>query len=464
MRATGWRATIGSVLAAAVLAAAVLAAGPTRAEPPGEITLSIPEARQMAADALVRGQFALALQLAEALLSRDPQDYPALIQATTALIGLGRLEEAAGMARRAFRAARTAQQRVGAARLAASARFRAGQHLRAEFWLRRAFNSAGDAQSREILRREFATVRQENPFTASIGFSLAPNDNVNNGSSAETILIWNLPFVLSADARALSGIEAATSIGMKYRLSRNERQQTHLALSLYGRSYRLSPEARAAAPTVKGSDYAFAMAELSLLHERRIAALPGPSSAAVTAGRYWYGGAPYLDYQRLTLGQGFELGERLGARLSLGIERQVSILAGGAQSYVASLSGGLTLALAGGGSIDVELLASETASQDITNVNQALRGQITWSPGRPVLGGQLSLTLSAEKRDYPFSIYDAAGRHDLTVSGALNLTFSNIALYGFSPAIGFETSRTESNIGLYDRRSSGLRLGLRSTF
>ncbi len=462
---------------ALLLTAACAAGGAARAQaqqsasaqPPARqsanpVTLTIEQARTLAHSANASGQFDLALGVANGLLQRDPEDAGALIEAASALIGLGRYDEAVRMAARAFRAAGVPGTRVQAARLAASAQYRAHRYTLAEIWLRRAFNQAGDVKTRAVLREEFATVHRDNPLSMSFGFSMAPNDNINNGSSSETITIWNLPFVLSPDARALSGIEASASIQAKYRLSRSQVQETHLGVTLYQRSYELSDAAKAAAPGVKGSDYAFAMAELSLTHDRRFSGLSGPSSLALTAGRFWYGGAVYLDYARLSASQVFNLSARTSTNLQFGYETQLSHLSGGTVSNIVSLGGGVSRKLGNGDTLSANLLVSDTRSDDPTAENRAARLQASYSFARPVMGMRLSLNLSAERRDYGVSVYDSSGRHDRTLSGGISAVFPNVSFYGFSPSVSIETSRSESNVALYDRRSNAVRLGIQSTF
>ncbi len=450
------------ILAACVLAG-LGAALPAQAKEQ-TVTLTIGEARLLAANANAAGQYGLALGITEGLLKRDARDYLALMQTASADIGLGRYGAAATAARQAFHAARNRAERANAARIAASAQFRAKHFSRAEIWLRRAFNAADDGALKNVLRREFALVRQENPLSVTLNFSIAPNNNINNGSSSKTITIWNLPFVLSPDARALSGTEAALSIGVKYRISQSQVQQTHLGFTLYGRTYRFSAASRAAAPTKKGSDYAFAMAELSLTQNRRFAAMSAPTSFSLVAGQYWYGGKPYIAYARAGIAQGFSLSDRTGANLRLGYEVQSLKTSGGSLSRLLTLGGGINHALANNDRVSLDVQLSRTNSQDVTARNTATRLQLSYSFAKPIWGTQLSLNLSAEKRDYAKSIYDISGRHDLTVTAGANLLFSNVSYYGFSPSLSLETSRTNSNISLFRRESTAVRLGVQSTF
>ena len=114
----------------------------------------------MAERAALSGRFAVARSLALGLLQRDPNEFAALMILTTAEIGLGNWDAAVNAGRRAFRATDLDMQRVNAARLVASAHFRAGQHTRAELWLGRALTLAPDAGASAALRQDFAKGRQ----------------------------------------------------------------------------------------------------------------------------------------------------------------------------------------------------------------------------------------------------------------------------------------------------------------
>ena len=162
--------------------------------------------------------------------------------------------------------------------------------------------------------------------------------------------------------------------------------------------------------------------------------------------------------------QGFEISDRLNASLKFGYETQTSERAGGVQSQIASVGAGVSYQLANSDRIGLDVLASETGSEDVTSENSALRVQLSYALGRPVLGANVSFSLSGETRAYPVSVYDPAGRQDMTVAAGISMTFPDISFYGFSPTVTLESSRTDSNISLFDRESSGIRFGIQSTF
>lgn len=442
------------------LVSCLIWANPATAE---QVELSPAQAKALARDRLPTNP-SLAAGLAQALLQHIPNDVEALLLLAAAQISLGHYDDAAQNAQRAFALAPRGPIRVNAARLAASAHQRAGHHTRAELWLRRGLNNVTDANEQRALHQDFAAVRQANPLSANINFSLAPNSNINNGSNAEFIYIWNIPFQLSADARALSGFELAGSADLKYRLSESETHATQIGLNLFGRTFELSDASAAAAPNTSGSDYAFAQAELSFDHTRKFAALSGPSQITLSLGQNWYGGEPYTRYQRLTLSQDFQLSNTTGLQLSAHNTHEVSIRDGGIQSDYRALGASLSHQLGTGDRIGLSLSVEETGSDDPGRENIAKRAQLSYQLGKPLLGMALSGNLALEQRDYDFSVYDPSGRQDETISAGITAVFLNMSYFGFSPSLTLEASRTQSNVSLFDRESAGLRLGLQSTF
>ena len=428
------------------------------------VTLGIPEDRVIAERATKAGQFELARSIALGLLQRDPQDFAALMTLTAAEIGLGNWDAAVAAGRRAFRATSVNIQRMNAARLVASAHFRAGRHTRAEWWLRRALNLAPDRASQTALRQDFAQVRKTNPLALRLSFSTAPNNNVNNGSSSDTITIFGLPFVLSPDARALSGIEVSAGVDLKYRLSQSQNRATDVGLKLFGRTFKLSNTAQAAAPDVSGSDFSFALAEAFLMQTRRFRNTSGPTTIIVTAGKNWFGAAPYTCYGRLTAAQNFQLAATTGLVIAGGYEYQILISGGGTPSNIFTLGTTVSHRLQNRDALSLSLRLQETTSPDANLEYTSVRAGARYGFGRPVLGTHISLSVSAEKRDYDVSVYDLAGRHDLTLSAGATMVFPGISYFGFSPSLSAEASRTQSNVSLFDRDSVAVRLGVQSNF
>ena len=90
------------------------------------------------------------------------QGYGPLMNLAANAVRLGEWQAASVAAKAAFRAAGTDIERLNAARLVASAHFRAGQFSRAEWWLRRAANNASEGAGAAAVRQDFAQVSQAN--------------------------------------------------------------------------------------------------------------------------------------------------------------------------------------------------------------------------------------------------------------------------------------------------------------
>jgi len=389
--------------------------------------------------------------------------YTAALSQAAYEISIGNFPAAVRSGRAAFALARTDNEQVGAARLVASAHFRAGHYSRAEWWLRRALHNADDS-ALPILGQEFSAVRQKNPLRLRLSFSLAPSGNINNGSASEMVTIWDLPFVLNPDARALSGIEMALGVDATYNIARGRDFATDLGAILFGRTYELSPGARKTAPGVSGSDYGFAVAEVSIRHARRFPGTSGPSVFALHIGKNWYGGEPYTSYQRINFSQEFRPDNAISWQVFSSLEHQISIRDANTPSQIFTLGSSFSRKLENGDSLQVSLQGQQTTSTDPGKEYSAVKTGLRYGFARPVLGTGLSLSASIEGRDYDYSVYDLSGRQDLSLSAGATMVFANTSFFGFSPSLSIETSTTRSNIDLFDRRSVAVRMGVQSNF
>ena len=390
--------------------------------------------------------------------------YSAALSRAAYEISIGNFPAAVRSGRAAFALARTDNEQVGAARLVASAHFRAGHYSRAEWWLRRALHNADDS-ALPILGQEFSAVRQKNPLTVRLNFSLAPSDNINNGSPFETVKIGNLPHLLTPDARALSGLEMALFLDTTYRIAQADNFATNLGFILFGRAYELSPGAKNAAPDISAGDYNFGVVEVSINHARRFPGSSGPSVFALHIGQNWYGGAVYTRYQRFNVSQEFRPGGDIAWQVFSSFEHQVSPYNANTPSQIFTLGGSVTRNLKNGDGIKVSLQGQQTTSSDSNNEYYALKSSLRYGFGRPVLGNALSLSATLEARDYAYSFYEPTGRQDLSLSGGATMVFPNVSYFGFSPSVSVEARTKRSNVDLFDRRRSlAVRMGIQSNF
>lgn len=91
----------------------------------------------------------------------------------------------------------------------AHALFLAGDHDAARFHFTDLHRNAPSGQMRESFDAYLTAIRRERPYSLSGYVSIAPSTNINNRTTARTIMVNGLPFELSEDSRAQSGVGLA---------------------------------------------------------------------------------------------------------------------------------------------------------------------------------------------------------------------------------------------------------------
>lgn len=432
----------------------------------GPIALDAAAMRQLANQMLEAGEPGVTLDLTTALLQRDAQDTTALILRAQALRALGRSAEAREAARRAWQVAEGAPGRYGAAMAMAQALATEGRRTLAQFWLRRAVDQAPTPEAEARARRDFAYVRARNPWIFGFDFSIAPSNNVNNGSARGTMdLLGIIDLPIPPDMQALSGLDMAAALSATYRLPSTEVSRTEFELGFVQRSVVLSDEARAQAPTARASDFSFSSIEGSVL-QRRITGAPGQLLAfGGTIGHSWYGGSDLADYGLLAAGLDQRLSEFTVLNADLELNRQWRLDQPAQSSTTTTLTLGIDHWFAHLGRGIVELTGRETQSDSPEVAGYGSTARLAWQFARP-LPGNISLTtgLTLGYRVYPGSNYALGGRKDRTSELDLLLGFNDYDYLGFIPTLDIRASNTMSNADLFDAKAVGMTVGFRSAF
>lgn len=367
-------------------------------------------------------------------------------------------------ARQAYGLAATPVERVRAARLIASGYFAAGQFGRAERWLRRAHAAAPDAAIHAALEAEIRQVQRQNPLKLRLKFSIGPSDNVNNGSHRSSVLLWNRPFILSQTARALPGVAVFGGVNLNYRLARSKRSETTIGLMGFGRTHQLSQTARQTARGISGTDFSFAQAAISIGHKRRFSTLPGAAAVHVTYAKSWYSNEPLDHSLSLIADHVFRDRNRTRWRSFIGMTRRVALRDQRPVTRILTTGVEIEHVLGNRDLLTLSVLAQTArATEPKLNYSQTRLG-LRYGFARAMAGACISLSLAVNRVSFPYSPYAATGRHDTTVTGSATAVFRDAELYGFLPIMGLEVRRTLSNVDIFDRRSIGLRLGVRSEF
>lgn len=423
-----------------------------------------PENMKKAAFVLLqRGQPARALALADAVLTQFPEDATALILKSKAERDMGRYGPAHSSAKLAWAKAQDPRDQYGAALAAAQSLSSDGQKFRAQFWLRRAMQVAPTERAKMVAEKDFAYVKTRSRLALKFDLSIDPSSNVNNGSSSDIVWFLGLPFLLSGDAKALSGVTATLGVSGRYRLAETETAKTDLRFSIAQSTVALSGSAKAQAPAARGGDYAYSAIEVGMDRYMR------PSQKdevhlGLAMGRNWFGGDPMSYYLRGAAEYRRDLTKRVRASASVSRERQFRDDAAIRSADVTRLSFGLDSVLGNRDRLRMDVTATDTASSSSDIDHRSWGVSLDWTRAKPLLKGRVTIGLMAEGRDYDRSRYSADGRHDLTIGADLSMAFEEADYMGFIPILSLKTRHTGSNVSLFDSHSTGLGFSVQSKF
>lgn len=457
--------------AAGTLAVLIALSLPALPDSPG-IELAPEQMRAAAWMALRAGDPERALGFSQALLARDPKDRAALLINSRAARDLGQFDRAKASARAAWALAEGPEQKYASSLVMAQALSSNGQRTQAQWWLRRAVQHApNEALSRKAID-DFQYVRLRNPWATQLSFSITPESNINNGSSSRSSflnyklseLLFGQPveYELGGTALALSGVEYALGVNTRYRFAETETRAHDVILTADLRQYTLSNEAKAIAPTAKGSDFAFSTYSLGygqrgINFDRR-----GEYRMVFDLGQSWYGGAEYARFARLSAGQSYRLASGDKINLRLAGERQFGIATSDSDtlradfSYTTQIFNGATF----WANATLATASSPVAADEFDEIG--LRAEVTFA--KPLAGATVQLGVWARNRNYDVSPHSPDGRQDDRVQADLTMIFNKIDYYGFNPTMQISASRTDSNIGLYDANRVGVNFGIQSAF
>ena len=447
--------------ALAALALILGIAGPAAAQ---VVELDATGLRNLAYTALQAGFAQAALDYCDALLARDPQDATALILKARALRLLQRYPESEAAARAGVAAAEVPSTRFAAAMTLAQALSLQNQRTAAQYWLRQAAEAAPTPAARRQAERDFAFVKSQNPLSFRIDTVLKPSSNVNGGAADPIFEFLGLPFVLSGDALALSGLQGSLGISGSYILDRSQTSRSELRFTGLNQFVVLSDAAQVQAPDATNADYAYQVVELGFSQRRALGARGMSGSAGMALGHNWYGGADLSNYVRLEMGLERPFSRQMTGYASLTGEAQTRLDTPLASADVVTFSLGVAQVLRGGDRLRTTVGVRQTTSDDPGVDHQALTAGLDWTRAKPLIGMAISGAFDFEARDYPVSLYTTSGRQDQKFSLTLSAELRQIDYLGFSPVISLTAARNISNVALYTSETLGIGLSIASRF
>jgi hypothetical protein len=236
---------------------------------------------------------------------------------------------------------------------------------------------------------------------------------------------------------------------------------TALTFAFSQQSVILSDTARAQAPNARNGDYALTHIEGGI--ERQFALPFGLTTAGLTAGHTWYGGADLSN----SLAADVTL-ERPAAggrgTFSFGVTRQNRLDQALSSSTEAEVGAALSRNGPKGDNWQGSISLARVVSDDIGIDHAEATLALGWQAKAPIMGVDLGASLSLRGADYAASPYTATGRQDLRWTASLTAQVEKISYLGFAPVLSLDLARNNSNVSLYDTQTVGVSLSVKSRF
>lgn len=435
------------------------------------IDLSLQEARDLARQALFAGNSALALDLARAVLSQEPDDRAAWILVAAAAPQQGDTATGRRAGARAFALSQTDEHRYEAARLTALAAAEEDRFILATYWLRRALIVAPNDAERAQTRADGSVIRRLNPWSFDLSASLVPSSNVNGGAAGGVAAAPGTPTgSLSDDAQALAGWRGALGLGAIYRLQESPTSRILIGTQYQGARIRITE-------AVNVPDEALATDKITfnLRHDRALGI--GSIGAQLS-----YAVVDYRDLDNVTLQtevQKFDVWQfDIDRRLPLGDRSDISVMAGRSwTSYDQALISDVVRTTFGAAygyglqnrdQINASISYADAAGGNANYTSTEWTAQISYTRADPIGPVSLSISGGASKADFPdYSIGPftvAGGRQDTTLFYGATIGFPAVSYAGFTPVLNITGSNTDSNVTRFTRDSLSAGITIQSEF
>jgi hypothetical protein len=429
--------------------------------------------QEQAEAALVTGQPTETLRLAQEMLRAEPESFIARYLLALAQADLNDAKSAALSGARAYAVATTEDTRFEAARFVAGAHFQAGQYTRSAFWLRRAANHTQSIADQQFIAEAYATTVATNPLSFQVTASVAPTDNINDGSDDGVLQLEgiDLTFVLPEDRRSLSGIAFSASTAVQYRLSQDTDQLTQLTGAISGDAFVLSDEARAllaSSPnpdvrSVDGGDFATVTARFGINRLQNNISPLGSVRFGAALGSYWEAGQRRVDFRDLSLEQIIPLSDASRFQLSALVRKQDALTPDLRDSTTYDLTGTFDRFLTNHDQLQFSLMARRNDAGPESSYNEYQIG-INYLLAEPVFGALLSTSLNVGLRRFEEFTTTLDGRDDHFILASATALFEDYSYYGFSPSVTVSASRTNSTAEEISTSAVKILFGVASNF
>lgn len=297
--------------------------------------------------------------------------------------------------------------------------------------------------------RYLVSIRGLKTFAFGFSVSIAPDSNLNAGPAIDAISLYGLPFQLSPDAKAKSGVGLAVAGNVEWAPRVAKQLRFRMGAQAYRNQYR---------------DTQFDDMTLSAYAGPRFNSRRWEFNLLGNVGRRWYGDRVYTDL----FGGSADATYYINTRMGLGVGFNLSHLEFPQNLQQSGNRGIVSLSYFYAPTPASFLRASAVAGRQdaqIAAYANDLR-QIGFSYVREFKGGiTLGLAPSYTHIAYHAALaaFDAT-RVDSQYTGQVTLLYRRIDIYGITPRLIYTYTRNESSIPLYRFSRSRWELGFTSSF
>lgn|GEM_PF-1185243 len=297
--------------------------------------------------------------------------------------------------------------------------------------------------------RFLGAIRSLQTFSYGLSFSLAADSNLNAGPATDSVSLYGLPFQLSPNARANSGIGLSFDSNAEWSPRLGKTLKWRLGTQLHRSQYRQSEFDDMTLGVYTGPHVTLKRWDFNLLG---------------SVSRRWYGDRTYTNSLGGSLDATYYVTARLGLGASTGLSHidypQNTFQNGPGHTYgvntvytptpASILRGSATFGLQ-----DAQVAAYANHSQQFgLSYSREFQGGVTVS----VAPGYTRIAYAAPLAAFP------AARLDRQVSGQLALLDRKIDWSGFTPRLVYTYTRNDSSIPLYAFKRNRVELGFTRAF
>jgi outer membrane protein len=298
-------------------------------------------------------------------------------------------------------------------------------------------------------------IRQQRAWRFDFSFGLAPDTNINNATSVDTIIARfgdvEIPLELNEEAKAKSGTGQTATVSAGLRLPMARQMSMLVDVDTAGTNY-------------AGGDYDDYSAQLAVGPELRLGQIASVSLQAIGAQR-WFGGDLLTRQGGVRVGAQTQAGPRARLGLQLDMRRTDArfddAFSGWQGGLYATYERGISRTLVASGG----LFARRDWLGDRAWSNRELGGTLG-------LGGELPLginfgvsgTVSRALFDAPIQFFSAEPRRDWRLVGRATLGYRKLRFLGFSPQVSYAYTRVATPVSIYDNKRSRFTFALARYF